>query len=250
MLVLCSRRKLPALFTAAAWHLSALSFRRQGHGGSIHPPGSAAAPAPSARAHGPCPRQLPPHQKPAPRPCCCRLPAGSGRDDDLLTSMCNSDPEMNAFVSLRAARSRGDSSRTGCHQQGELLIWVGTESATAAGRRGRCKMTLKQFGAKCCCGLGKEGTRPYRCHGLQGDSWGAPELRKCLQRVSSHLYPEKLLDISPSGVLPCSSNLSSLCFRAGNCFFPITRNLQRCLQVLGASEAFLRARIIAAVKAL
>lgn len=181
----------------------------------------------------------------------CRLPAGSGRDDDLLTSMYNSDPEMNAFVSLRAARSRGGRSRTGCHQQGELLIWVGTErSATAAGRRGRCKMTLKQFGAKCCCGLGKEGTRPYRCHGLQGDSWGAPELRKCLQRVSSHLYPEKLLDVSPSGVLPCSSNPSSLCFRAGNCFFPITRNLQRCLQALGASEAFLRAWIIAAVKAL
>lgn len=233
---------MSALFTAAACYLSTPSFRRQGHGGSIHTPGRAAAPAPSARAHGPSPRQLPPRQKPAPQPGCCRLHAGSGRDDGSLTlDVYNSDPEMDAFVSLRAARSRGGSSRTGGHQQGELLIWVGTE--TAANRRGRCKMTLNQFGAKCCRGFGKEGTRPYRCHGLQGDAWGAPEPPKCLQRV-------KLLGISPSGVLPCSGNLSSPCFRAADCFLPITRNLQRCLHALGASEAFLRAWFVRAVKAL
>lgn len=148
------------------------------------------APRPSPRP-GPgsllpaAPSSSPRCQTAAPEPCRCLL-SGSGEADidspwltiptSSGTALCRCKPPGRR----ERGGQRAGSSRTGCHRQGELLLWVGAERAARPGtgtdRRGRCKITLNGFGAKSCCGLGKAGARRSRRRGLRGDTRAPSEL--------------------------------------------------------------------------
>lgn len=144
--------KVPVLSAALACCLSALPSQSPGLRGS--------APGP----------RVPPPAAPSSSSPRCQTPAPEPGEADV------GSPWLT--VPLRGGQRAG-SSRTGCHRQGELLLWVGAERAagrgTGTGRRGRCKMALNGFGAKSCCGLGKNG-RGKALQAPRGESRAPSEL--------------------------------------------------------------------------
>lgn len=128
---------------------------------------------------------------PAPEPGSRLLTRSGEAEDDSLSSISDSHLGLVWHACVAAQRSEpgaGSRSRTGCHQQVELHIWVEPRrqpgSGTATNRRGGCcEMASKRCGAKPCCGLRNEGERSDKCRGLWRDSWGTSELRKSQKRI-------------------------------------------------------------------